>query len=680
MQRVFSRLPRTLSPASSGEWLAAARHSPWPVLIGAGLIALGQWVWYQDPTVFWDGALLAGPGMLLVLAGARPARLGAHHVGKAPDVALRAGVSSRWLLAALGIALSVYAGWSGVEKQHPVWAYLALWLGGVGLTIAGLVPWASASAWAARLRASVRDERRTWLLLGALLAGALAVRLAFLETVPAIQAGDEAQFATEAVSIARDTDWHFSPFQMGIWHHPRTVHTLMAVSIELLGQTKAAARLPWALFGALSVPAVYVLGRTLAGQGVGWAAALFMLTFPAHVQFSRTGMDMTGDPFFAALTLALLARALRTGDRMDAALGGAAGGLTQYFYFAGRIVPLLMAGYVALALIRSPRRMRQRLGALAVGAVVFGVTVFPYFYGAARDTSRPLNPRLNAVGVWQTAAAEQAQADGRLGEFWANQLHRGLMAYVQTSDESDVYGRYGALLGWFAGVPFLVGVAAAVRCWRSPDALILPIWALAVATFGGVLLIDPPHYPRYIIATPALAVLVGIGVVTLGQALARALASGAALRPRAVGQLRRGLPVLLAIGLMLANFIVYVFDYLPRPLLYGERTTQLNDIAAILDTFDGRYEVHTLSALDLSMSGTDILRYLTPENAGVEYTGSGDDPPDGLAPGPHAFVIAPARLQEFHRLAVWLPGGQLRQYINPRTGRPLVYVYLVEVD
>ena len=223
-----------------------------------------------------------------------------------------------------------------------------------------------------------------------------------------------------------------------------------------------------------------------------------MLTFPVHVQFSRTGMDMTGDAFFATLALALLARAVRSGSRMDAALGGAAAGLTQYFYFAGRIVPVMLAVYLALVTIRSWREVWRRSGALIVFVLVFAVTVFPFFYGAARDTTRPLNPRLNAVGVWQTETAKHAMSEGRAREFWGQQLHQGLMAYVQKPDESDVYGRYGALLGWFAGVPFLVGIAATLRCWRSADALILPLWALAVATLGGVMLIDPPHYPRYI--------------------------------------------------------------------------------------------------------------------------------------------------------------------------------------
>ncbi|MCC6800481.1 MAG: hypothetical protein IT325_10200, partial [Anaerolineae bacterium] len=231
-----------------------------------------------------------------------------------------------------------------------------------------------------------------------------------------------------------------------------------------------------------------------------------------------------------------------------------------------------------------------------------------------------------------------------------------------------------------AGVPFLAGIAVALRRWRSPDHLILVIWAAGTAMLGGVLLIDPPHYPRYISATPALAVLVGFGLAAVGEALACSLALGDALRLRAVAQLRRALPGLLAGTLAIANLGVYVIDYLPRPLLYGERTVQLNEIAAILAALGGEYQVHTFSAQDLDMDGTDIIRYLTPENAGVEYTGAMEALPGSLDPGAHAFVIAPARLEEVSSIAQWLPGGQLRQYINARTERPLVYLYIVELD
>lgn len=663
-----------------GGWVVAARRSPAVVLAAAGLLAVGQWLWYRDMSAFLPGALVAGPGLLLAMWAARPAR--ATHLRATAASLQHSGrlLSARLIVAAAGLALCVYVGWSAVQQQHPVWIYLTGWGAGIGLTIAGLVPHSEVGAWAQEVRTSLRTEPRMWRGLGVLFLVGLAVRVAYLESVPYLMAGDEAQFAYEAVSVAQDLNWHYSPFEMGIWHHPRTVHTLMAVSIELLGQTKAAARLPWALFGALTVPAVYWLGRSLVHRRVGWTAAIFMATFPVHVQFSRTGMDMTGDPLFAALAVGLLARSLRRGDRMDAALAGLAGGLAQYFYFAGRLVLLVLGVYVIASLVRAPCQAGRQIGVLLVAGVVLAAVVFPYSYAAYRDTTRPSSPRLDAVGVWQTGAAADAAAEGRARTFWTAQLHGGLMAYLQVPDKSAIYGPYGALLGWFAGVPFLLGVAVAARRWRDPAHLILLAWVAGTAILGGVLLIDPPHYPRYISATPPLAVLVGIGLATLGAALARALAAGDALRPRAVVVLRRTLPVLLAGSLAAANLGFYVVDYVPRRLWYGERTVRLNEVVQIAATFNGAYRVHTLSSENLDMNSTDLLRYLTAENAGVEYTGEVDHLPAGLDPGWHAFVVAPERLADLYRLTARIPGGELRQYASPRTYEPLVYTYVVRIN
>lgn len=662
-----------------GGWLAAGR-SPAVMLVATGLFAVGQWLWYRDMSAFLPGALAAGPGLLLAMWAARPVRAAHLWASGVPQQSAGRFLSPRLVVAVAGIALCVYVGWSAVQPQHPVWKYLAGWGVGIGLTVAGLVPRSEVRAWARGVRMSFRTERRTWSRLGVLFLAALAVRVMYLETVPYLMAGDEAQFAYEAVSVARDLDWRYSPFEMGIWHHPRTVHTLMAVSIELLGQTKAAARLPWALLGALTVPAVYWLGRSLVHRHVGWAAAIFMATFPVHVQFSRTGMDMTGDPFFAALAVGLLARSLRSGSRMDAALAGLTGGLTQYFYFAGRLVLLVFGVYVIAGLIRAPRQAGRQIGVVLVAGVVLAAVVFPHSYAAYRDTTRPSSPRLDAVGVWQTGAAADAAAEGRARAFWAAQLHGGLMAYLQVPDKSAIYGPYGALLGWLAGVPFLLGVAVAARRLHDPAHLILLAWVAGTAILGGVLLIDPPHYPRYLSATPPLAVLVGIGLVTLGAALARALAAGDALRPRAVVVLRRMLPVLLAVSLAAANLGFYVFDYVPRKLWYGERTVRLNEVAQIAATFNGAYQVHTLSSENLDLNSTDLLRYLTSENAGVEYTGEVDHLPAGLEPGWHAFVVAPERLADLYRLTARIPGGELRQYANPRTYEPLVYTYVVRIN
>ena len=93
-------------------------RSPWAVLLGTALIALGQWAWYRDVTDFWSGALLAGPGMLLVLVGTRPARRGFRSITPVATGATPLAASLPGLLVALGgIGLCLYAGWSGVEPS-----------------------------------------------------------------------------------------------------------------------------------------------------------------------------------------------------------------------------------------------------------------------------------------------------------------------------------------------------------------------------------------------------------------------------------------------------------------------------------------------------------------------------------------------------------------------------------
>ena len=57
----------------------------------------------------------------------------------------------------------------------------------------------------------------------------------------------------------------------------------------------------------------------------------------------------------------MLARALRTGNLLDAALAGAAGGLTQYFYFAGRIAPLVLRRTKDLVADELPPKQEQVL-------------------------------------------------------------------------------------------------------------------------------------------------------------------------------------------------------------------------------------------------------------------------------------------------------------------------------
>jgi hypothetical protein len=276
------------------------------------------------------------------------------------------------------------------------------------------------------------------------------------------------------------------------------------------------------------------------------------------------------------------------------------------------------------------------------------------------------------VSIWETGNLDGAVQEDRLGDYLANQIQRSFFAYVQTPDESAFYTPYNPVLGWYAGVPFLIGLVVCLRRWRDPRWSILGLWVILTAILGGVLLVDPPQYPRFISVSPALALLVALGIVTVGYFLNDQFSARRFLTARDQ-VLKWGIPLGLALLLALADQRTYIFDYLPKKLFYGERTVQMNEVATILDTLDGQYNIWFLSSRDLDMGHTSILPYLSPENRGAEYDGESIEPGEN-----YAFLIAPQRADEIPVVLDKMTGGELREYFNERTGKTLVYVYRVK--
>lgn len=657
------------------------------VTAGVALITWGQLRWFDAVGDASSGALPVAIGMILVLVSVRTMLL-------MPDqpplfgTAQHDGQCALWQIPAAGVGfvLVASAAHRALPDTLPVWDILLNWGTGIVLVLVGIVPSRQISAWWRGAAASVHRERVTWGLVLLLTLVAFGIRVAWLNTSPAIFAGDEAQFGQEAVGLRDHLGGRYNPFQLGLWHHPRTYHTLIWLAIEVVGQNAAAVRLPAAVFGALTVPAIFLLGRRLFSPAVGWIAALFMVTFPIHVQFSRTGMDMTGDPFFVALSFAFLAQALRQDDRFEAALAGTALGLSQYFYFAGRIAIFLLGAYVLLLLLVDWRAVLRQKAVFATLVVMLVITAGPNVYAMLKDTTRPFNPRLAHVSIWETGELDRARDSGRLAAYVGQQVQRGFLAYVLYQDESDIYGRYNPVMGWYAGVPLMAGAAVLVRRWRDPRAVMLLLWCAGTALAGGALLIDPPHYPRYVSATPALALIVAIGLLWVGQALylsaARLLQARASARLPGSGGWRYGLVGVFTCALVAANLYSFMCDYMPKTdtLLYGYRTQVLNKVVRVLDRFEGRYTVVQFSSQMLDMNGSDLIRYLTPDNAGVEYRHDLAAWHEHLGTGPHAFVVAPDRFGEVVPvLQALFPDGELETFRDPENDAALIHVYFADI-
>ncbi|MCB9435684.1 MAG: glycosyltransferase family 39 protein [Anaerolineales bacterium] len=588
----------------------------------------------------------------------------------------------QWMMVIGGVSYCLYVGWRADLRQTNAVRIVEMWWLGISITLVGLVPLCVLRDWFMRLWRSFRHDYREWLVVLGLTALALVVRVAWLETNPYIQAEDEAAFAIQAVDLVGFSHWIDSPFRFGVWHHPLIYHMMISASVETLGQTILASRLPSALLGTFTVPAVYLMGRRMFNWRVGLVAAVWMVTFPVHLHFSRISINQVGDPLFTAFTFAFLTQALRTGDEMEYALAGVSLGLSQYFYSASRIVPILIVGYVLFYALANRRWIWQRGDLVLIAVILSAVVAFPVYYSVYQDKTQPLNPRLEQVAIFETGDIEAALAENRWEDYWKYQFQHSYGAYVQRVDESGFYGAYNSLVGWFGITPFLIGIALGLRRYYDPRWATMVIWVALTGLLGGVLLVDPPHYPRFVSVMPGLAVLIGLGIVycvEMVQDIPRRLQfphNHYWESPRIQTTMLIGVAVVFAV----LNLADYTQDYLPKQLVYGERTVNLNVTARAINMIDDidQREILYLSSSSLNLSGSNLTRYQT-QRRGVEYMKEykkfAEYPPDD-----YAFVAAADRYDDLLPLIEDNLASQLLPVVSQYNQQTVAYILLLTKD
>lgn len=605
------------------------------------------------------------------LAGRMRAKLSVHRDKFLPTI--------QWTITLIGISYCLYVGWRADLRQTHAVQLIEMWWAGIGLTLVGLVPMTTLKAWLLRLSQSFRRDCAEWLGVFSLFVLAMVVRVTWLETNPYIQAEDEAAFAIEAIDLVGFSRWIDNPFRFGVWHHPLIYQMLQVGSIQALGQTIFAARLPSAVLGALTIPSVYLMGRRMFNWRVGLVAAIWMVTFPVHVHFSRISINQVGDPLFATLAFAFLTQAMRTADEMEYALAGISIGLSQYFYSASRIVPLLMVIYVLLYAVANRQWIWRRGDLVLIAVLTAFVVAFPVYYSVYQDKERPLNPRLQQVAIFETGDVEAALAENRWEDYWKYQFQHSYGAYVQRVDQSGFYGRYHGLAGWYGAAPFLLGIALSLRRYYDPRWLILVIWVILAGLLGGVLLVDPPHFPRFVSVMPAMSILIGLGVVYIVEIIQDT--------PRRIGF--QYAPywdyawfrtvILLAVISVLAvlNILDYTQGYLPKRLVYGERTVNLNVTARFIRSIDdlNEREMYFLSSNEMNLIGSNLTRYQTGKR-GKEYLLDRRDIRQFPA-GDYIFVASSARYADLQQIIVLFPLSELYPVVSDYDNQTVAYVLLL---
>jgi hypothetical protein len=297
------------------------------------------------------------------------------------------------------------------------------------------------------------------------------------------------------------------------------------------GQTLTGLRLASVIFGTLTIPAVYLLGKEMFERRIGLVAALLLATFPPHIHFSRLGLNNIADPLFGTLALAFLARALRDRRQGDFAWAGAMLGLTQYFYEGGRVVyPVVIGAWLAFSFItnrqdakknikgrdvqlNAPTRAYPSWRSIGVFALTTVLVMLP-FYTVTMSYDLGFTPRLASKGLgddyWRMLLLSTPDMGMLALHTWY--VLKTFAIYAFFPDQSFYYGGNLPLILPYLAPAFLVGVFNVLL--RGKRVLLL---ILLLASLGNSLLRYSPWASGYVVTFPMLCVLVAFGLQKIGQ-------------------------------------------------------------------------------------------------------------------------------------------------------------------
>ncbi|MBI1852825.1 MAG: phospholipid carrier-dependent glycosyltransferase [Planctomycetes bacterium] len=387
-------------------------------------------------------------------------------------------------------------------------------------------------------------------------------------------------------------------------------------------------RLPNAVGGILCVLLVYYVGRRLFGPWAGIAAAAILALNPWHLQQSRWGHESGWTTLLVVGPLALMLWANLPLDDDDsrrprpfiALLAGLAAGIACYGYPAVRIfLPVFVLAAVAATARTWWIRIRTRAGALAIGAFVLGgaVTFGPLLWKHVTD---PENISRRAAGIWTWRDSDSLPAKiGAVLARYPGHFSPRFLFLDSDAKKTSMHVDGGACHPYEMPL-ILIGIAVAVRRFRSSRAARLALAWLVVYPVGDLLLADPNmHLMRSFPGMCVLAVLGGVGAAAAGEWLAER-------RPAVCVSI--ALVCIAAVVWFNARFLTYFFgSYNKQPEVvaaFSSNTIEACDwIRPQLDSYDAIFislQENTLAYIVTFVGlGYDPHRWFTEPRSSVRF-------------------------------------------------------------
>lgn len=560
------------------------------------------------------------------------------------------------LMAPAFALLTRLAAGDGLQARQAPVSVLA-WLLAIGFAAGGSV--------IRKGRRPLNIDRWDIILSVVLFAVALGLRAWQTTVYPNTYSGDEGSAGLFAVDLL--TGKANNLFGIGWFSFPSLYFTVQSIAIALFGQTIEAVRLTSAVAGALTVTALYWLGRTMFDRTTAILAAVYLAASHYHIHMSRIALNNIWDGLFGTVAILGLWHGWQSGRRSAFIIGGLALGLGQYFYVSIRALPIIFLIWAAAAFVWRRRQFRERFAGLALTAFIALVISLPLglFFAAHPDEFQAPANRVTIFGDWMSH--ELARGERTEPQILLDQFGKGLMGFTHQPLRL-LYDPGSPLLLPAAAFLFLLGILWAFLNFDLRYLLLmLPLLAAVVSNTVSQ---DPPASQRYVMAMPMVALFVA-------TPLTQAIAWLRRQYPRARAAIVVAGFALLAL-VAVADLNYYFNDIYDYYVLGGGNTMAATEIAYYLrDKEPANEQVFFFGFPRMGYFSLSTIPYLAPEKRGQDIAEPLTGPPEFDLSRPALFIFLPERLNELEFVRQAYPTGRYQEFFA-RDGTLLFAVY--EVD
>jgi 4-amino-4-deoxy-L-arabinose transferase-like glycosyltransferase len=301
----------------------------------------------------------------------------------------------------------------------------------------------------------------------------------------------------------------------------------VAVFLKLGGTSLAMLRLPAALFGAATVVPLYALIRGTWGRYAAMTGGAIMAFSASNVHYSRLALNNIATQLFWAACFFFILRGLRSRRSSDWAVAGLAAGVSEYFYYGTRLLPFILAVFLAFLFAVHWKQARQYTSGFLVLVAGYFVGFGPLLVHFIRNPNLYLG-RGASLLIWSPhipiSFADFYRAWTKIWQV----LSENLLGISTHSSQDIIF--YAPLLLPAESALLVLGVALLLWHWRHPAAFLILASGLGVLLVGGTLVGYPNSVPPLINHwTPAFPAFYVALAVPLG---AWTRASQSELEPR----------------------------------------------------------------------------------------------------------------------------------------------------